>query len=210
MNAKKSGVDECTIVVGYEGNEIKTELGDGSNFGIRITYIENTEWNKGNGVSVLKAKGILSKNNHEKFFLLMSDHIFEQKILDDLKALNSRQDSSVIVIDEAPKKHIDLVEATKVRIEDGYIMDIGKRIENYNGVDCGIFLLSPYAIFHALEESGKNNDDTLSGGIRILGKNRQIKNLNINGHFWIDVDTENDYLEAEKMLLKNLKLDNPI
>jgi 1L-myo-inositol 1-phosphate cytidylyltransferase / CDP-L-myo-inositol myo-inositolphosphotransferase len=210
INAKKSGVDECTIVVGYEGNEIKNELGDGSNYGVRITYIENTEWNKGNGVSVLKAKGILGNNNHGKFFLLMSDHIFEQKILEDLKKLILGQESSVLVVDEKPKKHIDLVDATKVRIENGYIMDIGKKIENYNGVDCGIFLLSPSAIFQALEESRKNNDDTLSGGIRILGKNKQIRNYNINGHLWIDVDTETDYIEAEKMLLNNLRPDKTI
>ena len=121
-----------------------------------------------------------------------------------------RNDSSVLVVDEKPKKHIDLVDATKVRIENGYIMDIGKKIENYNGVDCGIFLLSSSAIFQALEESRRNNDDTLSGGIRILGKNKQIRKYSINGHLWIDVDTENDYIEAEKMLLKNLKPDETI
>ena len=210
INAKKSGVDDCTVVIGYEGNEIRNELGDGSNYGVKITYIENTEWNKGNGVSVLKAKGILNNNNHGKFFLLMSDHIFEQKILEDLKKLILKNDSSVLVVDEKPKQHIDLVDATKVRIENGYIMDIGKKIENYNGVDCGIFLLSSSAIFQALEESRRNNDDTLSGGIRILGKNKQIRKYSINGHLWIDVDTENDYIEAEKMLLKNLEPDETI
>jgi len=203
VNAKKSGVEDFTVVIGYLGDEIKKELGDGSDYGVKITYVENTEWERGNGVSVLKAKGIISENNHEKFFLLMADHVFEQRILEDMKKMNLEKDSCVLVVDESPKMHIDLVDATKVRIENGYIVEIGKKLENYNGVDCGIFLVAPSAIFEALEESGKNNDDTLSGGIKILGKNKQIKTFSANGHFWIDVDTENDYLEAEKLLLNN-------
>jgi choline kinase len=218
VNAKKSGVNDFTIVIGYEGDEIKKELGDGSDYGVKITYVENTEWERGNGVSVLKAKGTISENNHDKFFLLMADHVFEQRILEDMKKMNLEKDSCVLVVDESPKRHIDLVDATKVRIENGYIVEIGKKLENYNGVDCGIFLyngvdcgiflLAPSAIFEALEESGKNNDDTLSGGIKILGKNKQIKTFSANGHFWIDVDTENDYLEAEKLLLNNNKNNN--
>jgi choline kinase len=201
-NLKKAGVDDLIIVIGYLGDKIKAELGDGSRYGVKITYVENEEWQKGNGISVLKAKEILNKNNYEKFFLLMSDHIFEARILEDLKKMNLEKDKCTLVVDKAPKQHIDLEEATKVKIENDYILDIGKRLDHYNGVDCGIFLLTPFTIFEALEESIRNRDDTLSGGIRILGKNRKIKTFDINGHFWIDVDTENDYLEAEKILVK--------
>lgn len=201
INLKKCGVEDCTVVIGYEGEEIKKELGNGSEYGVRITYVENNEWDKGNGVSVLKAKGILSKNCQEKFFLLMSDHIFSSRIIEDLKKMHLENNDCVLVVDETPKKHIDLIDATKVKIENGNIVDIGKKLENYNGVDCGIFVLTPSVIFAALEESIEDNDDTLSGGIRVAGKKRQIRTFNINGHYWIDVDTENDYAEAEKMLL---------
>ena len=203
MNGKKSGVEDFTIVIGYLGDEIQKVLGDGSNYGVKITYVENDEWKSGNGVSVLKAKGIISNGNQEKFFLMMADHVFEQRILQDLNKINLEQDSCVLVVDEHPKRHINMLDATKVKINNGFIVEIGKELENYNGVDCGIFILSPSSIFEALEQSRKNNDDTLSGGIKILGKNKQIKNFSVNGHFWIDVDTENDYLEAEKLLLRN-------
>lgn len=201
INLQKCGVKDCTVVIGYEGDEIKKELGDGRKYGVKITYVENNEWDKGNGVSVLKAKGILNKNSQEKFFLLMSDHIFSSRIIEDLKNMHLERNDCVLVVDEKPKKNIDLVDATKVRIENGNIVDIGKKLESYNGVDCGIFVLTPSVIFAALEESIKYKDDTLSGGIRIAGKQGLIRTFNINGHYWIDVDTENDYVEAEKMLL---------
>ncbi len=207
FSVKEAGVDDFIIVIGYHGSEIKAELEDGSKYGVKITYIENNEWQKGNGVSVLKARELLDKNNNEKFFLLMSDHIFETKIIEDLKKVNLEEDKCVLVVDKAPKKHIDLDEATKVKIENEHIVKIGKNLKDYNGVDCGIFLLTP-SIFEALEESKSNRDETLSGGIRILGKNRKVRTFDINGHFWIDVDTENDYLEAEKILVQRLIQDD--
>lgn len=207
LSVIESGVDDFIIVIGYLGDKIKAKLGDGSKYGAKITYIENEEWHKGNGISVLKAKELFSKNNHERFFLLMSDHIFESKVLENLKKMNIEKDKCILVVDKSPKEYIDLDEATKVKIENGYILKIGKNLDDYNGIDCGIFLLTP-SIFEALEESGKNGDETLSGGIRILGKNGKVRPLDIKDHLWIDVDTENDYLEAKKILVKRLIQDN--
>ncbi len=207
LSVIEAGVGEFLIVIGYLGDKIKAKLGDGSKYGAKITYIENDEWHKGNGISVLKAKELFDKNNHERFFLLMSDHIFEAEILEDLKKMNLEEDKCILAVNKAPREHIDLDEATKVKIENGYILKIGKSLDDYNGVDCGIFLLTP-SIFKALEDSKKNGDETLSGGIRILGANGNIKTLDIKDHFWIDVDTQDDYLEAERILVKRLIQDN--
>ncbi|MFQ5630127.1 MAG: hypothetical protein ACE5I1_15270 [bacterium] len=43
-------------MVGYKVEKIKALLGDGTKYGVRIRFIDNPEWQKGNGVSVLKAK----------------------------------------------------------------------------------------------------------------------------------------------------------
>lgn len=39
---KKSGVTEITVVIGHLGNVIKSYLKDGSNFGVKINYLEET------------------------------------------------------------------------------------------------------------------------------------------------------------------------
>src|SRR5512133_2479736 len=74
---KLAGIKSFTIVVGYKAAVIKQSIGDGRNYGVRINYIENLEWKKGNGVSVLQAKNHVNG----KFLLLMSDHLFDGKIL---------------------------------------------------------------------------------------------------------------------------------
>ena len=59
LTAKRAGINEFIIVVGYLGEQIRKELGDGRKYNIKITYVENREWENGNGISVLKAKELL-------------------------------------------------------------------------------------------------------------------------------------------------------
>jgi CDP-L-myo-inositol myo-inositolphosphotransferase len=197
LTAKEAGIDEFVIVVGYLGEKIREKLGDGTKYGIHIDYVENDEWQRGNGVSVLKAKGLLN----EEFVAFMADHIFEAETLKKLKEIEVKTNECFLVVDK--KVEVDTDEATKVRIEDQKIVDIGKKIDDYNGFDCGIFLLSP-SIFDALEESVRNGDETLSGGIRILSKKGKMNAFDIGDGFWMDIDTKEDHKKAEKLLLKKL------
>lgn len=207
LSSKQAGIDEFLIVIGYQGKKIKTKLGDGSKYGIKIKYVENREWKRGNGISVLKARGIMEEN----FILLMSDHLFDPQILLKLKEMELKRDECALVIDKNPKEYIDLKEATLVRIKGNKIIDIGKKLKEYEGVDCGIFLCSP-SIFNALEKSISKGDESLSGGIKVLAENGKMRYQDVNEKFWIDVDTENDFKKAEKLLCKNLvkPTDGPI
>jgi len=56
LNCKAVGLKDFIIVVGYKAEEIMKKIGNGEKYGVRIQYIFNDEWEKGNGVSVLKAK----------------------------------------------------------------------------------------------------------------------------------------------------------
>jgi CDP-L-myo-inositol myo-inositolphosphotransferase len=198
LTAKEAGILEFLVVIGYKGKEIKEKLGNGERYGVNITYIENKEWEKGNGISVLKAKGL-----KEDFFLLMADHIIESKTLKRLKRQRKQKEDCILVIDREVKNYLDEKEATKVKTEETKIVDIGKRIHDYNAFDCGIFLLSP-SFFKALEESIRKGDDSVSGGVRIQAQKGKMKFLDIKGDFWIDIDTEEQYKICEKMLLKGL------
>jgi len=62
LSVKEAGVHEFVMVIGYLGNKIKAKLGDGTKYGAKITYVDNDEWQKGNGISVLKARESLNKN----------------------------------------------------------------------------------------------------------------------------------------------------
>ena len=201
LTANQAGIDEFLVVTGYLGDKIKAKLGDGKNLKVKIDYIENSDWEKGNGISVLKAKDIIKEN----FILLMSDHIFDESILTDLKNQEITNDEVMLAIDKniETNKSIDVDDATKVLVEDGRILDIGKTCSKYNAYDTGIFLCSP-AIFSAIEES-LQNDDSLSGGIKVLANKGKVKTFDIRDNYWLDVDDKNAFIKAETKLLATLK-----
>jgi CDP-L-myo-inositol myo-inositolphosphotransferase len=210
LTAKKGGLTDFYVVTGYNGEKVRRFLNRFSKRrDIKITHIINDDWEKGNGISVLKAKDILKEN----FILLMSDHIFDESIIVKLKNEKIADDEVMLVVDYNIKtnKLVDIDEVTKVLVEDDRILDIGKNIKKYNAYDTGIFLCSP-AIFNAIEESSGNGDTSLTGGIRILAKKGKAKALDIKDGFWIDVDDEDAFKKAEGKLLATLEKpsDGPI
>ncbi len=205
LSAKKAGINEFVIVLGYKGRAIKKYLGSGEKHNVKIEYIYNREWKKENGVSILKAE----KTVGETFVLLMSDHIFDYRILQNL--IKKSRSKCILCVDRSPDAYIDMEDATKVRTDGKKIIDIGKDIKKYDAVDCGIFLLNK-EIFKAIKESVKRGETSLSAAVKILAKNNKIEVFDIKNLFWLDVDTKKDYVQAKKLLLKNLikQTDGPV
>jgi CDP-L-myo-inositol myo-inositolphosphotransferase len=169
LTAKQAGIGEFFIVVGHLGDRIKSQLGDGSRYGVEINYIENKEWQKGNGVSVLNAREFMDEN----FILLMSDHIFDVRILSELINYDGR---SAVVL--AVDRREPLTGDTKVLEKNGKIVDIGKHIENQNGIDTGIFLCSP-KIFSYVEEAVQEGNTELADGIAEAARNEDAEIFDI-------------------------------
>ncbi len=203
LTAKKSGLTSFYVVTGYNGEKVRQYLNRFSQSrNITVTHITNEEWENGNGTSVFKAK----KRLNENFILLMGDHIVDESILVRLKNERIADDEVMLAVDYNIKanKLVDADDVTRVLVEEGRILDIGKNIKKYNAYDTGIFLCSP-AIFSAIEESLDNDDSSLSGGIRVLAGKGKAKTFDIKDDYWIDVDDEKTYKLAENKLLATLK-----
>ena len=210
LTANKAGLTDFYVVTGYNGEKVRRFLDRFSQRrNIKITHITNEEWEKENGISVLKAKNMLKEN----FILMMSDHVFDESILVKLKDKKIADDEVILVVDYNIKanKLVDVDDATKVVVKNNKIVDIGKNIKKYNAWDTGIFLCSP-AIFSAIEESSGNGDASLTGGVRVLAKKGKAKILDVKDGFWIDVDDEEAFKKAEGKLLGALEKssDGPI
>jgi CDP-L-myo-inositol myo-inositolphosphotransferase len=206
LTTKQVGIKEFVIVVGYRGDKIKAQLGSGNRYGVKIDYVENNDYQRENGVSVLKAKELLN----ESFILLMADHIFDARILKELVDYQIRR-PVILTIDRRQPLPGD----TKVLEKRGRIIDIGKDIEESNCIDTGIFLCSP-KIFYYIEEAVKEGKTELTDGTVKAVENRDAEIFDITQidpyipsmrketkPFWIDVDTEENLIEAERILIEN-------
>ena len=197
-SALKAGVDDFYVVVGYQGARIRSHLEEVSRAKkIPITIIENEEWERANGISVLKAKEYLD----ESFLLLMGDHIFDAEIARQLICHPRGDKDIVLAVDEnLENSFIDMDDVTRVFAEKDRIQKIGKGIDSYNCFDTGIFLCNPVSFSVIEKSSKKDGDDSLSGGIRLLAQEGNAKVMPINGLFWCDIDDPNNFKQAETYL----------
>ena len=201
-SAMEAGADEFYVVIGCQSDLVRNFLERlAKRLAIRITPLVNEDWEKENGLSVLKARDVLQ----ETFLLLMADHLFDPELARAL-TIHSLLDGEVALVVDSDIHNplVDMDDVTRVKVENGKICDIGKGVTDFNGFDTGIFLCSP-AIFKALEQSReKDGDTTLSGAIRVLANDGRAKAISSNS-FWIDVDDPAAFKRAEKALLDHLR-----
>ena len=201
-SAIEGGADEFYVVTGYEGEQVTCFLQQlAKRLNVAVTFIQNDDWQKENGFSVLKARDVME----EPFLLLMADHLFDSAIIRSLREQSLNEGEVLLAVDtDKNNPLIDIEDVTRVHIQDGYILNIGKTIDDFNGFDTGLFLCTP-AIFEALERAYKiHNDMSLSAAIRVLAENKHAKSVQTKG-FWIDIDDEKAFQKAEKTLLDSLQ-----
>ncbi len=86
------GIEEIIIVLGYMGETITEFFGDGTEFGVRITYVENQHLDKGWAWSVLLAKPYMAGR---KGLVLLADEFYLNSNLGEISDADG--DFSVIV-----------------------------------------------------------------------------------------------------------------
>src|SRR5271165_6828042 len=194
MNARRAGIERFTVVVGYRSDLIRAWFAQHWLEGIPVHFVENPDYHKQNGVSALKAKGVIRSD----FLLLMADHIFEPRTAGLLLNQPLATGDVILAVDSRIHEVFDLDDATKIRRSGTHIVDIGKEIPRYDALDTGMFLCSPL-LFETLQSVMKNGDCSLSDGMRRLAAQSRFHAFDIGDAEWQDVDTPEALAHADTM-----------
>lgn len=195
--AHEAGIDRFVIVLGYRGHMIQKWYESHPMEGVQVTWVENPDYHKNNGVSVLHAKPVI----HEPFLLMMADHMFDPANARALLRHPLGKEQVFLAVDRNIDRVFDIDDATKVRLSGDCIVDIGKDLEHYDALDTGMFHCDP-VLFHWLERAMKNGNCSLSDGMRLMAQNGTFKAFDIGEGYWQDVDTP----EALEYALQSLPL----
>jgi choline kinase len=195
-SARDAGINNITVVLGYQAERVRALVEHGSPDGVEISFVFNPEWRLENGVSVLAAQSIL---RDARFALLMGDHVFEPALLRRLLQVPIGTDESILAVDARPVAADAAAEATKVRRDGSRIIAIAKDLVEYDALDTGIFVCSPN-LFGALHDARAAGDTTLSGGIRQLASRGLMRAADIGDGAWCDIDTVSDLEAAESAM----------
>ncbi|HUV44281.1 MAG TPA: NTP transferase domain-containing protein [Dehalococcoidales bacterium] len=185
-----AGIDEIAVVVGYLGDRIWEVLGDGSQFGVRLSYIPNDDYWGGNAVSVHKARQWVQG---EPVVLCMADHVIAEGLVKRLVENGPAEET--LCVDHSPGEYLNIDEATKVALDgDGCIKNIGKDLARWDALDTGVFLLTG-RFFHFLDGLVRRHGlgVEISDAVRfIVGQGHRFRTCDVGGCFWMDVDTKED------------------
>ncbi|MGB8450088.1 MAG: NTP transferase domain-containing protein, partial [Nitrososphaeraceae archaeon] len=182
----RAGIKTVDFVVGYESARMIEQVNQFLPSDLSASFIENRDWQKHNGISLLAAAGHLSK----PFLLTMSDHLFDGAMVDRL--LDSSEPGFLnIAVDRKLDSIFDLEDAMKVQTCGDRITGIGKNLRHYDAIDTGLFVC-PVEIFDYLEraKSGSGRSDySLADGVRLMAGDDRVRTIDIGDAWWQDVDT---------------------
>jgi choline kinase len=191
-----AGIKTVHLVVGYEMERMIAQVEQLIPSGVSASFIENRHWRKQNGISLLAA----ADQVNGPFLLTMSDHIFDDVIVDHL--LDSfDSDFLNIAVDRKLDSIFDLEDAMKVQTRGNRVIGIGKDLRNYDAVDIGL-LVCPLEIFNYLERSKRNGDCSLADGVRLMAGDNKVRAMDIGQAWWQDIDTPKMFQHAEEEMTK--------
>jgi len=193
----RRGIRTVNFVVGYESKRTIAQLKQLMPLGLSASFIENYNWRKQNGISVLAAVDHVGT----PFLLAMSDHLFDGATIDRLLA---SLDPTLlnIAVDRKLDSIFDLEDAMKVQTRGDQIVAIGKNLRDYDAIDTGLFVC-PLEIFNYLERAKSDNsrtDCSLADGVRLMAGDGKVRAVDIGESWWQDVDTLPMLQHAERQM----------
>ena len=197
-----AGIKKANFIVGYQSGRIIAAVKQLIPSELEPWFIENPDWQKQNGISLLAAVNDLTS----PFLLTMSDHLFDRSIVD-LLLRNAVLDQLNLALDRKLDSIFDVDDAMKVQTQGDRIRKIGKDLTVYDGIDTGLFVCPP-AIFDYLERVKRDGDCSLADGVRLMVSEDKARAVDIGDAWWQDIDTIAMLACAERQLRSRLAPDD--
>ena len=198
----RAGIKTVNFVVGYKSGRMIEEIKQMIPADLSVSFIENRDWQKQNGISLLATADHVSK----PFLLTMSDHLFDGTVVGRL--LDSSDPGFLnIAVDRKLDSIFDLEDAMKVQTRGNRITDIGKNLRHYDAIDSGLFVC-PLQIFDYLERAKSGScggDCSLADGVRLMAGDDRVRAIDIGDAWWQDVDTPEMLQYAERQMSKRIQ-----
>tara|TARA_Y100000741_G_scaffold348714_1_gene317107 strand:+ start:1121 stop:2200 length:1080 start_codon:yes stop_codon:yes gene_type:complete len=188
----ETGITEIAIIVGGIGsNKVREFYGDGTKFGVKITYIEQDE-PKGIAHAIRLCKNFV---NNEKFLVFLGDNIIQKSITDFSENFrNSNYDATVLLCEVDNPSRFGIAD-----VENGKITKITEKPKNptSNLAVTGIYFLTPniFDIIDELKPSWRNELEITDALDNLLNQNNNISYEKITD-YWKDTGTPDDILHA--------------
>jgi len=201
-----AGIEEVGIIIAPEtGPEIEASVGDGSRFGLRITYILQDE-PLGLAHAVLTAEPFLGAS---PFVMYLGDNLLQGGITELVEAFRASEPDALILLTAVPDPEnygvAELEEAAP-----GEVGRVRRLVEKPTEPATDLALVGVYMFTAAVHEAARAIAPSARGELEITDAIQHLLDggLRVEPHivrgWWKDTGRLEDMLEANRLILDNL------
>jgi glucose-1-phosphate thymidylyltransferase len=196
----QAGIREVGIIIAPEtGDEIRAAVGDGSRFGVEVTYIvQNAPL--GLAHAVLTAEPFLGA---DPFVMYLGDNLLQGGIQELVAAFREHEPDALILLTPVPDpEHYGVAE-----LRDGRVVALAEkpREPRTNLALVGVYMFMPlvHDAARAIEPSARGELEITDAIQQLVDTGRRVEPHVVRG-WWKDTGRLEDMLEANRLILDNI------
>src|SRR3954453_10743458 len=195
-----AGIREVGIIIAPEtGGEIREAAGDGSGFGVRITYIEQEE-PAGLAHAVLTAEPFLRDS---PFVMYLGDNLLRDGIIDLVDAFRAQEPDALILLTPVPDpEHYGVAELDGEKVK-ALVEKPKEPVSDLALV--GVYMFTPaiHDAARAIEPSWRNELEITDAIQHLIDQGLRVDPHIVRG-WWKDTGQVQDMLDANRLILDDL------
>ncbi len=198
---KENLIEEVLVVVGFRGDLIRSAIGDGSHFGLRVEYLEQPAWT--GTASALKIA--FDAVGREPFLAVYGDLWITPSAVQTVIEKSRHCPRVMGIVHMANASEYGLIELEGDRLV-RIVEKPSRKAKPEGWVNAGVYVLDSQ-IFAAIERTrvSKRAEYELTTSLQhVLDDGNEIKGAKIAGDDWLDLGRPWDLLEANERALAHL------
>jgi glucose-1-phosphate thymidylyltransferase len=197
----QAGIEEVGIIIAPQtGEEIREATGDGSRFGLRITYIEQAE-PLGLAHAVLTAQAFLGDDS---FVMYLGDNLLQGGIVELVAAFREHRPEALILLTPVP----DPENYGVAELEDGRVVRLAEKpaAPATDLALVGVYMFTPaiHDAARAIVPSARGELEITDAIQHLVDSDRRVEPHIVVG-WWKDTGRLDDLLEANRLVLDRLE-----
>ncbi len=162
------GITDIIILIGYKGFEIARVLGDGAGFGVRLTYVEQTEM-----LGIAHAVGQLENAVSRPFLMFLGDIFFVAKNLDSMFEQFEQQGGGAVLATKTETDPLAIRRNYSVQMDDSgrvvRVVEKPRHVSNtLKGVGLYLFDLTIFDAIRRTPRTAMRNEYEITEAIQVL------------------------------------------
>ena len=205
----EAGIREIGIIVGDTRDEIMTAVGDGSQFGVKVTYIPQ-DAPLGLAHCVLIARDFLKDDD---FVMYLGDNMLEQNLTQFVSGFQEKRTSTkppsaqILLCEVEDASHFGVAVVNK----DGHVTDLEEKPKKprSNLALVGVYLFdkSIHIAVSSIRPSARGELE-ITDAIQWLVDNKHVVHHEVLDGWWIDTGKKDPLLECNRLVLDVIEADN--